>query len=534
MNYCLILTNRQYALAPDDIDPLSERINTRYFEKAIFCFTDVIRGRELRNMEVATINFILKANARECISAAKEEWLYPEKMLENFEWQRADALLRPPREKVTDTQSIFFGHIDGSLEGYDAYGREITDPSEIQNLKQSVRVVKEHLRQEHFGKEVAEILNAYDRPSLDEQNTLLLDAAAAIFGLSKGRSLDDMRQGLSDDEVVAFYHLIEDLWPAGLDTLAVLPEPDDTFTILYSGEVSADSIATHLLSFGLYVDRIFIVNPFPNPCCIRKEKNPILNPREYKVVTYRLLFVVLGMLEPWIRSGIVRIVPNPINVDFAFRKLAWENAEKRKQQYKLDGKEARLWQARFMWEMFWRTPEAGIINKLRDIHPGISEDDVNGLLRYVEEIKKKDTAEYLPSLDKTGPQFLIQSLGLNLETLLYLSQVTGAVPYTHLNIRKWELDMIREKSADSAAWAALSTGFSSTRFRFLSFAEGHFVDLVRSKGLLEGFRSYLRRLKNARYVDASQAPEALAKELDAELTWRDPRKLYHCGLEGIR
>ncbi len=516
MNHCLILTNRQYALTPDSADPLAERINPRYFDKAIFCFTDIIRGRELTNVEVATINFILKARARECIAAGKEEWLYPEKMLETPVWKLAGALLRPQREKVRDTQSIFFGHIDGSLEGYDPYGREIKDPREFESIKQGMLVVKKHVRQEHFCKEVAEMLNAHDRPNIDEQNTLFLDATESIFGLSKGRSLNDIRHSLSDDEVVAFYRLIEDIWPAGLDTLSVLPKPDEKFTILYSGEINANSIAKYLLSFGLYADRILMVNPFPNPCCIKEDKNPILNPGEYKVITYRLLFILVEILEPWIRSEIVRIIPNPVDVDFAFRKLAWENAQKRREQYKLDGEQVRQFQSEFVWEILWRTPKVGVVKNLKEMYPDMSDEDVNSFLHYIDEIKKGDVSEYLPSLDETGPQFLIQNFGLNLEALLYIAQATGAVPYTYLNVRKWELDMVRKESTDSEQWSTLSKALSSIRFKFLNFAEGHFAHTVRSKGLLESFRSYLRKLKNSRYDNGSQAPKLLAKDLEKE------------------
>ncbi|HUU40860.1 MAG TPA: DUF4238 domain-containing protein [Desulfatiglandales bacterium] len=183
-NHCLILTNRQYALAPNNVDPLAERINARYFDKAIFSFLDVIRKRSIDNEQVAIINLIIKWRARECIAAGKREWLYPEQILSDFHWKDADEVLRPQRDQVKDTISTFFGHLDGSFEGYDPYGREITEPTELESIKKSFLVVKKQvIRKEHFSKEVVDILNKEDNPNLQQQNEILIDAGKEILGL---------------------------------------------------------------------------------------------------------------------------------------------------------------------------------------------------------------------------------------------------------------------------------------------------------------------------------------------------------------
>jgi hypothetical protein len=170
----------------------------------------------------------------------------------------------------------------------------------------------------------------------------------------------------------------------------------------------------------------------------------------------------------------------------------------------------------FPREMLWRTPQAGLKTMMREIRPGISDEDLAALLTSIQAAKEGDLSEYLPPLDKTGAQLVLQSFGPNLEAVFYLAQMTGAVPYSQLKVRKWELDTLTEKSVCPDAWSALSTAFSTTAFRFLRLGDGYFVDSLRSKGLLEDFRSYLRRLRTARWTDAPVTAEAMVKELADE------------------
>lgn len=514
-NHCLILTNRQYALAPDKVDPLAERINARCFDKSIFCFLDVIRKRSLNDEQVATINLVIKWRARECVAAGKREWLYPEQMLSDFCWEDADDLLQPPRDKVIDTKSIFFGHLNGSFEGYDPYGREITEPSELKSFKKSSLVVKKIMRKKNFSEEVVDILNKEDNPSIQQQNEILIDAGKEIFGLSKGKTLEDLRHGISDEEVATFYRLIEEIWPAGLDTIEKLPKTDDTFSILYSGELDPFSVSLYMLSFGLYADRILIANPFPNPCCWKKEKSPTLDPSPYKATTYRLLYLLFEVLESWIRAGIVQIIPNPWNVDFEFRKIAMEHAEKRGDKYVIDNKDVGLLEKQLAREMFWRVPKENILKIIKEKCPNISEEETTKMLEYVDKVKKNDPTEYLPSLKETGPQMCIQHFGLNLEVLLYVSHITGAVPYTYLNVRKWELERIGKGEEPQKSWSCVSSTIASARLQLLAFPDGDFTSKIRSAGLLAGTRAYLAELKQRCCESRAESQEDLIRDFES-------------------
>ncbi|HUU40859.1 MAG TPA: hypothetical protein VMW42_07960, partial [Desulfatiglandales bacterium] len=317
--------------------------------------------------------------------------------------------------------------------------------------------------------------------------------------------MEDLRHGITDEEVTTFYHLIEDIWPAGLDTIEKLPKTDNTFSILYSGELDPFSVSLYMLSFGLYADKILIANPFPNPCCWKKEKSPILDPSPYKATTYRLLYLLFEVLEPWIRAGIVQIIPNPWNVDFEFRKFAMENAKERRDKYVIDKMDVGLLEKQFAMETFWRAPKVNILRIIQENCPDISEEETKKMLEYVDKIKISDPTEYLPSLEETGPQICIQHFGLNLEVLLYISQITGAVPYTYLNVRKWELERIRKGQEQQKSCSCISSNIELTRLRLLGFPDGDFASKIRSAGLLVELRTYFAEMKRRCYESKKES-----------------------------
>jgi hypothetical protein len=76
-NYCLILTNQEYANNPND-DPLETRTNPQLLRNTLVNTSEFIWSRELNEVEISTINFILKKRANRYIASSNEDWLYPE------------------------------------------------------------------------------------------------------------------------------------------------------------------------------------------------------------------------------------------------------------------------------------------------------------------------------------------------------------------------------------------------------------------------------------------------------------------------
>jgi hypothetical protein len=57
------------------------RPNPHLFRTAMFYFPGIQTGRELTDVEVNKINFIIKKRAYRYIAPAGEEWLYPERRM---------------------------------------------------------------------------------------------------------------------------------------------------------------------------------------------------------------------------------------------------------------------------------------------------------------------------------------------------------------------------------------------------------------------------------------------------------------------
>ncbi len=99
LNHCLILTNLEYAQNPLSKDLLINRTNARHFGQTISRIDAMIRSRKLKEKEVQTINYILKARSRKYIAASKKEWLFPEvDILES--WSQLKQVLLPPKNEL--------------------------------------------------------------------------------------------------------------------------------------------------------------------------------------------------------------------------------------------------------------------------------------------------------------------------------------------------------------------------------------------------------------------------------------------------
>jgi hypothetical protein len=83
----LILTNLAWVRNPYQSE-LRFRPNPNFFRGAIFNYLAIQLGRMLTEEEVRQINLITKKRAYRYIAAAEEEWLYPERFLQNDHWRK--------------------------------------------------------------------------------------------------------------------------------------------------------------------------------------------------------------------------------------------------------------------------------------------------------------------------------------------------------------------------------------------------------------------------------------------------------------
>jgi hypothetical protein len=120
----LILTNLSWARNPYG-NGKKARPNPRLFRAAMFKFTEIQMGRQLKETEVKQINYISKRRALRYVAAAQEDWLYPERDLPTTHWRKLDDryLFMPDPRDLHLGGEIIVGYGDGNSEAFDEYGR---------------------------------------------------------------------------------------------------------------------------------------------------------------------------------------------------------------------------------------------------------------------------------------------------------------------------------------------------------------------------------------------------------------------------
>jgi hypothetical protein len=150
----LVLTNHSWVRNPY-VRATRMRPNPQFFRTAIFYFPAIQTGRELTEVEVNQINFIIKKRAYRYIAAADEAWLYPERCIPSGHWRKLDDLylLMPDPRSVTVSEEIMISHDKGPAERFDAYGRQPGQPG----FKDEIHSAEEHRTHLAFQGEYARL-----------------------------------------------------------------------------------------------------------------------------------------------------------------------------------------------------------------------------------------------------------------------------------------------------------------------------------------------------------------------------------------
>lgn len=131
-NHCLILTNLEYAEAPDAVDPLEKRTHAKFMRQSLTRTDNFIRTRKLSDEDVAGINLILKRRAKRYIASATEAELFPETSIQS-DWKALRTILLPPSDQLFHFGGdIYVGFKDGTSSYQDAFGRQTPDNTHLQ------------------------------------------------------------------------------------------------------------------------------------------------------------------------------------------------------------------------------------------------------------------------------------------------------------------------------------------------------------------------------------------------------------------
>lgn len=497
LNHCFILTNLEYARAPDEVDPLTSRTNPRYFATTITRWDTVIRDRRLKPEEVCAINYIVKKRARKYIAAARSEWLYPEKSFSQNEWKSLHKVLLPAKNGIWRFGGeIYVGGKDGGLAWHqDEFGRMHTSREDSNN---PVR-----------------------KYSIKQRNQILYSAISEIFGFSKGKNWDDFRKELTEEKIKELYGVVGGLWNPDTEIMNLMPKPGNGLSAFYSGIIDPRVIPITVVDYSLYVDKIIMISPFPNPRALNKEFSPYESPAQYKNETIKSVFIMMHIM-PLIDADIVEIIPDPCDFDPYFRQRIYKMGEAR-----IAGRgpsqEDMGYAEKLMRDDFkgfiLNLPDESLKHQIKKARPDISEEELEKVLKYFQMEKLSDPLVPLQPMipGKNDGQLQIFRMGGNLETALYLAQTTGSYVYTDVRYRWREIQsavLKRPGEDDLNPWTPIAQALDAAPFTIYLDSDPRFCCLVKEKGTLKEFISLYRRIcASVRNIKDPDAAYAEAKEL---------------------
>jgi SEC-C motif len=371
----------------------------------------------------------------------------------------------------------------------------------------------------HYLKEDRSALSGWANVSVLDRNRMLIRAAEGIFGFRKGRTWAEFKRDIADEEIREFFKVHGSMWGPETNWVGIMPTPGDgKLRGLYLGDVRPDLILRNLIRFSLYNDQLLVIDPFPNARNIKPKYNPIENPGQYKAEMVKLIYF-LFVIAPWIETGVVQLIPDPGDID---RKLRFETADlARARLSDIEPDAADLADThevgrdvikRFLFAL----DEQTILRQVERSGRVLSEAQKRQCIEYARrELREDPIAWERPTGDNaaTGQLSMVRS-GVNLETALLISDITGAFPYTNMRSRWRELVGARDEMSETARiWSPLANTFQSLEFKFLNKVDVGFATRIREDGRLESFRSLLRTIgKQASDVSSIAALDSFVRD----------------------
>ena len=530
MNHCLILTNYEYAKNPDSEDPNEKRTNPSFVRSSLVRTDTFIRSRFLHDEEVQTINLVLKNRARRYIAAADEDWLFPEKHVTE-EWPGLCEVLLPPQKELWNFGGeIYAGFEDGRTYFQDAFGRSTPTVDHLKKTAQKKKLGRNEACGCGSGRKFKKCcLNKSEdrRPtwevlSIRERNLALYDGIIDILGLNKGKTWNEVRRELSDDQVKRVHQLYGYLWPVDTDFLSLLPKPDDELRALYTGIVDPRVIPIFALGFSPYFDEIIIQHPFVNPATVKPEFSPTESPHQYKQQTLKNV-LLLFTLMPFIETGFVNFIPDPCFFDQHLHKQMFDMAKERSQNIEIEEHEVEMLDA-LQKEDIQRTlrslPKEYQKIQISQAMPDLDAEKIEAVLEYMESEREEDPFALLQDDvigGKNGGQLTMMSMAPNFEISFFIAQITGAILLTDSPYRWSEIRSARNQAIEAAnnRWEDLTNLVNKLDFYANANPETSFR--LRSEDKFRDIRKALGELVSAVKNDENEPDSRLVERLTNDI-----------------
>jgi len=366
--------------------------------------------------------------------------------------------------------------------------------------------------------------------SIRERNLMFYDIVCNILNINDGKTWDDVRAELDNDQVKAIHEAFGALWPIDTVLTELLPRPNKRVSrAVYTGIIDPRSITFFATSLILHVDEIIIQNPFVNPANVKPDFSPVHSPHQFKQETLKNVLLLIE-LAPLIELGYVVLVPDPCAFDYHLRSQMMTMAEERGKAKKISDDELNEFQAFRKHEME-RTlhiiPERLQRGMILEAMPEMTEKKVDDLVKHLREKRQQDPLALLQD-DLIGDegQIMMFNLTPNFEMAFYLAQLTGSFLFTDSRYR-WK-EMLGANHQDSNEnWGELERAIED--LEIVVNSNPYSAAQIRISGQFGAFRAAMRDvLANVRQtIDKSQlAAEAVSIAGRVERAWQASKREF--------
>jgi hypothetical protein len=278
------------------------------------------------------------------------------------------------------------------------------------------------------------------------------------------------------------------------------------------------TVEATVLGWLPFVDEIVLVNPFFLGTRMKPEFSPIESPTSHKMQTLKNVWLLL-MLEPFIRAGLVHLVPDPGEVSASLghhvrevltrRTLGWTPPKGGglRRFLKLAKEETH--------RVIWMLPEASQRHFIAEHMPDADAVMTDRLIAYFKRQAEADPYTLLQPLPvgKDGAQNQIFK-GLSLEAALYMASLTGSI--IHVDSEAHWAQLLKDAQPAGApsqgAWGPVQQALGEISFPVELNSER--VAKCIASGDRPPIRSLLRRLaESVSAPGGGPSPTELAKHM---------------------
>ena len=318
--------------------------------------------------------------------------------------------------------------------------------------------------------------------------------------LSRHEKITILKKAFTPKAIKEIHEAIPLLWPDKKDYLRCLNEEKKSNSGLFIGTYVSDVIGPLLNKYSLYEDTIYLIDPILDHRTLRDKHNPYIHPEQYIVITFQYVWLWFE-LAPWIKSGIVKVIRNYGDFDYALEKECVETAESRFEEFPdlqklLECEETTgsmgLYIKSFHKEFIYlKMAEVKVKEAILRIPERI---DASRVVELLKERKKNQDASPFYFKGIKANQFLTITSGTNYEMGKIVANLTDSHIITDADYRWKEMEIDRGENGENInLWSAFTKSFDTIDLKYLDGLRINETLKLRKDGYLENMRDFLRK-----------------------------------------